>query len=130
MNDFQAGAPNIYPVLTYRSAPGAIAWLTRVFGFKEQLLVPDGEGDYAHVELSLGAGIVMLNSGSEGTTTDWGPYVVVPDIEAHYAQAKAEGAEITREMDHPEHDPGGVYSARDLDGYEWSFGGYQPIGEE
>ena len=130
MSTVKPGAPNIYPVLNYRSAPDAISWLTRVFGFKEHLLVPDGEGDYRHVELSHGAGIVMLQSGGQGTTTRRGPYVVVGNIDAHYAQTKAEGAEITRQIDHPEHDPGGVYTARDLDGYEWSFGTYQPIGDE
>ena len=130
MSSVKPGAPNIYPVLKSRSAPGAIAWLTRAFGFKEHLLVPDGEGDYRHVELSHGAGIVMPQSGGEGMSTCWGPYVVVEDVDAHYAHAKAEGAEITREIDHPEHDPGGVYTARDLDGYEWSFGTFQPIGDE
>lgn len=130
MSTVKPGAPNIYPVLKYRSAPDAIAWLTRVFGFKEHLLMPNGEGDYRHVELSHGAGIVMLQSGGQGTTTRWGPYVVVEDVDAHYAQTKAEGAEITREINHPGHDPGGVYTARDLDGYEWSFGTFQPIGDE
>ncbi len=80
MSSVKPGAPNIYPVLKYRSAPDTIAWLTRAFSFKEHLLVRDGEGDYRHVELSHGAGIVMLQSGGEGMSTRWGPYVVVEDV--------------------------------------------------
>jgi uncharacterized glyoxalase superfamily protein PhnB len=52
-------------------------------------------------------------------------YVVVPDADAHYARAKAAGAEIV--IDLKDEDYGGRgYSCRDLEGHLWSFGTYDP----
>jgi predicted enzyme related to lactoylglutathione lyase len=56
---------------------------------------------------------------------DWSVYVAVPDVDAHCAQARAAGAEITREpfdTDYGSRD----YAARDLAGNVWSFGTYRP----
>jgi uncharacterized glyoxalase superfamily protein PhnB len=52
-------------------------------------------------------------------------YVVVDDVDAHHARAKSAGAHV---MDPPEDTDFGTrrYRALDLDGYEWSFGTYQP----
>ncbi|TMB01350.1 MAG: glyoxalase, partial [Deltaproteobacteria bacterium] len=53
------------------------------------------------------------------------PYVIVADADAHYARAKAAGAEIV--MDIKDEDYGGRgYSARDPEGHLWNFGTYDP----
>jgi uncharacterized glyoxalase superfamily protein PhnB len=51
--------------------------------------------------------------------------VYVPDTDAHYARARAAGAEIVRELADT---PYGSreYSARDVEGNLWSFGTYYP----
>jgi uncharacterized glyoxalase superfamily protein PhnB len=54
-----------------------------------------------------------------------GVAVYVADVDAHYARAKAAGAQIVREL---EDTPYGSreYSVRDLEGFLWSFGTYRP----
>jgi uncharacterized glyoxalase superfamily protein PhnB len=50
---------------------------------------------------------------------------VVDEVDAHFARAKAAGAEIIREPE--DQDYGGRdYSARDPEGNVWSFGTYAP----
>ena len=58
-------------------------------------------------------------------TTPQGIYVRVADVDAHYAHAKAAGANIVRELADT---PYGSreYSVRDLEGHLWSFGTYDP----
>ena len=54
-----------------------------------------------------------------------GIYVVVSDCDAHYARAKEGGAEILRlpvDQDYGGRD----YTARDCEGYIWTFGTYDP----
>jgi uncharacterized glyoxalase superfamily protein PhnB len=52
-------------------------------------------------------------------------YVVVADIDAHHARARAAGAEIVRALADT---PYGSreYAARDPEGQVWSFGTYDP----
>jgi uncharacterized glyoxalase superfamily protein PhnB len=52
----------------------------------------------------------------------------VPDIEAHYARARAAGAKIERPLAESEYGSR-EYSARDCDGHLWSFGTYDPYAE-
>jgi uncharacterized glyoxalase superfamily protein PhnB len=52
-------------------------------------------------------------------------YIVVQDSDAHYARAKAAGAEIIRELEDQDYGSRD-YTARDLEGNIWSFGTYDP----
>src|SRR5438034_514415 len=95
------GSPNIFPALRYKNAAAALEWLGRAFGFEKQMVVPGPEGTIAHAQMKLGPGVIMLGSGKHGPGTDnpWntvkqGVYVYVEDVDAHYARAKAAGAEI------------------------------------
>jgi uncharacterized glyoxalase superfamily protein PhnB len=114
--------PNIFPTLRFADADAALAWLSRAFGFQERAVHRDEQGTVHHAEMSLSEGTIMLGQGDPASQ---GIYVAVEDADAHYAQAKAAGAEITREI---EDTPYGSreYSARDLDGHTWSFGTYRP----
>lgn len=128
--------PTVMPALRYRDVPAAIKWLERAFGLRTRMSVPGPGNTIAHAELTSGdAGMIMLGSlGKPDPKNAWsdkthGIYVVVDDIDAHYARAKAAGATILMEL----HDtPYGSreYSARDPDGHPWSFGTYQPFGEK
>ena len=128
------GVPNIFPSFRYEDAPGAIGWLNKAFGFEKQFMVPGKKTTVAHAQLRLGAGMIMMGSaGKPDPTNPWaaeryGTYVVVADIDVHYARAKAAGAKIERPLADTEYGSR-EYSARDWDGHLWSFGTYDPYAE-
>jgi uncharacterized glyoxalase superfamily protein PhnB len=119
----------IYPVLRYRDAPAAIDWLEKAFGFERHDVHADENGTIVHAELRYGADDFLGLSSEkadifgEHAGRGW-LYVVVEDPDAHYARAKAAGAEILIELadqDYGSRD----YSARDPEGNIWSFGTYR-----
>jgi uncharacterized glyoxalase superfamily protein PhnB len=128
----------IIPTLLYRDAPAAIDWLCRAFGFERHLVVPGPNGMIAHAQLTLGSGMIMLGSTKEegfgllqksprdvGGVGTQSPYIVVSEVDAHYARAKAGGAQIV--IDIQDEDYGGRgYSCRDPEGHLWNFGSYDP----
>ncbi len=129
--------PIIYPCLSYRDPVAAMDWLTKAFGLVKRAAYPDPDGGIAHAEMSLGAGVIML--GSPRPDKGWVSakdlpavnqtlYVVVDDPDAHFARAKAAGAEIVIELKDEDYGSRG-YTARDLEGNYWSFGTYVPGGE-
>lgn len=122
----------VIPALRYRDAPAAITFLRDVFGLEPTLVVP-GEGNVIqHAQLSWGNGCVMLGSlvdGGDGqiemTVGGSCLYLILDDVDAHYARAVAAGVEITRELRDEEYGGRG-YVARDPEGNQWSFGSYRP----
>lgn len=126
----------IIPALRYRNAKAAIDWLCKALGFEARMVVP-GEGDrIAHAELVLENGMIMLGDSEteyghlvaapfKGQSVTQGLYVVVADVDGHYARAKEAGAEIV--LDLKTQDYGGRdYTCRDLEGHVWTFGTYDP----
>ena len=107
------------------------------FDFEVRLVV-EGEGDLIeHAQLVHGTGMVMIGSTRDdeyarliGLDVDSSRsavalYVIVDDVAAHCERARKAGAEILIEP--AEQDYGGSsYTARDLEGYIWSFGSYDP----
>jgi uncharacterized glyoxalase superfamily protein PhnB len=123
-------ASGIYASMRYRDAPAAIEWLERAFGLEPRVVHEGDDGRVDHAELVHGDGLVMLGSERPGDQqrkagSGWA-YVVVGDLDSHFARAKAAGAEITEEP-HTE-GYGSFYGARDLEGNLWSFGTYDPAG--
>ncbi|MCG8591328.1 MAG: VOC family protein [Proteobacteria bacterium] len=130
----------VIPCLRYEDAPKALDWLCRAFGFEKHLVVP-GEGDtIVHAELTAGRGMVMLGSAREhgggydelmATPRELGgrgtqsTYVIVDDADAHFAQARAAGAEIMLDLEDQDHG-GRMYTCRDPEGHVWSFGTFDP----
>ncbi len=126
--------PNIFPSLYYRDAAAAIEWLVRVFGFAKRMSVDGENGSILHSELSLGPGVIMVGtvrpdrgclSPLDLAGVNQGLCVRIADPDAHYAHAKAAGAEITRELQDEEYGSRG-YMVKDLEGNTWYFGTYQP----
>ena len=133
----------IIPSLRYDDALAAIDWLCRAFGFEKQAVYGDDNGVVQHAQLVFGNGMIMLGSSSNASA--WGeriaqpreiggretqcPCVIVEDCEAHYARAKAAGAEIVDELEHKDYGGAG-YSCRDLEGHLWWFGSYDPWAPE
>ncbi|MEZ5906755.1 MAG: VOC family protein [Geminicoccaceae bacterium] len=120
----------LFPAATYGDAPHAVRWLQDAFGFAEKAVYPTDDGGIGHAELSFGNGILMLGSARDEPGNPWaanpiGIYVVVDDVDAHCARARAAGAEIViepRDTDYGSRE----YSARDCEGRLWSFGTYRP----
>jgi len=133
--------PNVIPCFRYEDAPAAIEWLEKAFGAEAQLVVPgEAEGEIAHAQLRLGAGMIMLGSAgkhgdgfdaltavpreADGRCTQT-VYVVVPDPKAHHDRAVAAGAEIVMPLEAKDYGGSG-YSCRDPEGHVWSFGDFDP----
>ena len=120
---------SIFPSLRYNDARRAIEWLEEAFGFKPGMVVDGEDGTVAHAEMTFGGGMIMLGTqrdDSYGSHVGEGwMYVVIEDADAHYARAKAAGAEIVRELEDQDYGSRD-YSARDFEGNLWSFGTYRP----
>ena len=128
------GQVTMYPILGYRDLAVAIDWLCRVFSFEPLEIMQDEDGGYVHVELRLGAGVIMPTTQSKdpNTKNPWnqplttqGLYVALDGVDEHHAHAVAEGAEILRPLADTDYGSR-EYTARDLEGNLWSFGTYRP----
>jgi uncharacterized glyoxalase superfamily protein PhnB len=131
----------IVPFLGYEDAAGAIRWLERAFGFRENRAVrSEDNGTITHAELELEGALIFLSTppgyaspktiraeseaARRATDNPWvidGHFVEVDDVEAHYERATSAGAQIIREPD----EPGiglRVYTAEDPEGHRWMFG--------
>ena len=124
----------VIPALRYADAPAAIEFLTTAFGFEAHMVVEGEAGVIEHAQLVHGTGMIMLGSdrdndfgklvGSDGRSSI-SIYVIVEDVAAHAAGARAAGADIVTEPE--EQDYGGSsYVVRDPEGNIWSFGDYSP----
>jgi uncharacterized glyoxalase superfamily protein PhnB len=128
---------SLIPSLCYEDATAAIEWLKEAFGFKALLVVP-GEGRaviHSQLQSPEGNGMIMVFTnrndpdGLRPPAVDGGAsqalYLVITDVEAHYARAKAAGATIVLEPVAQE-DRGLLYTCRDPEGHTWNFGEYNP----
>jgi uncharacterized glyoxalase superfamily protein PhnB len=126
---------NVYPFLSYKDAPAAIEWLCNAFGFEKNAVYPNDDGTVAHAQLSAGEGLIMLGTEKHGEMglrspdglgfVTQGVYIALPEVDEHYARAKAAGARIIMEptdQDYGSRD----YTALDPEGHLWSFGTYKP----
>jgi uncharacterized glyoxalase superfamily protein PhnB len=116
----------VLPHLVYEDVAGAIAWLARVFGFREHYRYGDPERPQG-AQIHLGDAWVMLTSAREGRGSPnklggWTQSltVFVEDVEGHYSQAKAQGATIVEELNETMY--GELqYGVTDLAGHHWLF---------
>jgi uncharacterized glyoxalase superfamily protein PhnB len=120
----------IIPMLAYEDAPAAIDFLCNAFGFGERFRMPMPDGTIGHAEVVLDDNVVMLatawKAAGMASPQDLSGvhsqlYCNVPDVDAHYARAKAAGAIVIAE---PADQPYGArtYRAVDLEGHRWIFG--------
>lgn len=117
----------IIPYLFYEDVPAALDWLTRAFGFKEELRHKTPSG--MHAQMTFGGQRIMMGQGAR----DWrmssprgldgqasvGVFVYLDDVDAHFERARMTGAEIVHSPQ--DVDYGRTYTARDLDGHPWFF---------
>jgi uncharacterized glyoxalase superfamily protein PhnB len=123
--------PDIYPRLAYEDERAALDYLVRVFELAEIREARMETDESMLAWLRVGGGVVMIGHANAeihrihsprtvGNTTVQ-MMVYVHDIDAHYAHAVAEGADITMEIEDAFY---GVrrYEATDLEGHRWHFG--------
>ena len=124
-------SPSIYPRLAYRDEVAALDFLTRAFGLVErrESRMEHPEGMLAWLE--IGDGVVMIGRAGEERHGLHSPLeagaptamvnVYVHDVDAHYAHAVAEGAEITMAVQDAFYGER-RYEATDSEGHRWHFG--------
>jgi len=131
----------IIPNLRYADAPRAIEFLCAAFGFERKAVYAHDQDPHIvhHAQLTWHDRMVMVSSVIDGdyaqvanmlTATEAGGatvglYMIVEDVDAHAARARAAGAEIFLGPDDQDYGGRG-YSARDPEGNVWSFGSYDP----
>jgi uncharacterized glyoxalase superfamily protein PhnB len=125
-------AVDVYPSLTYRDVPAALAWLERSFGLEPVVMGPrGGGGEVRFAAVRSGRGMVMVQPELPGDLhgehagRGW-VYVVVDDPDIHHARAQAAGAEILGAPHDTLDGSQRGYSARDLEGNLWTFGTSRP----
>jgi uncharacterized glyoxalase superfamily protein PhnB len=124
----------LFPALRYHDARGAIDFLVAAFGFTPHAVHAAPDGSIAHAELRLGEDMVMIGTispdlAAKGRTVSGGTssiYVSVAYVDGHHDRAVAAGAVVTRPLADTDYGSR-EYSCRDLEGYEWSFGTYDPM---
>lgn len=121
----------IIPGLQCADAPAAIDWLQRAYGFKRQLVVPDGDGAIAQTQLVFDGNMIMLGSvrvpdvygrkiPAEAGSVTMTVSGTLDDPEAHHARALAAGAEIISPVKDVEY-CGRSYCTLDCGGHVWTF---------
>ncbi|HEY4259684.1 MAG TPA: VOC family protein [Schlesneria sp.] len=125
---------DVYPSLFYENAGEMIEWLCRAFGFAQRFVMRGPDDRIEHSELTCGAAVIMVASPNLelGFDCPRNPLYVnqvlsirIDDPDAHYAQAKAEGAIILRELKDEDYGSRG-YMAKDPEGFVWCFATYRP----
>ena len=115
---------SVLPHVVYQDLAQAIAWLTRVFGFREYYRY--GEGP-AGGQMWAGKAAIQVRQAREGERSPaqlgYGTQsltIMVDDVDAHYTHAQREGAKI---LEDPHETSYGEYqyAAQDCDGHHWLF---------
>lgn len=123
------GYQRMIPYLLYEDAPAALDFIKNAFGFEEKFRFQGQDGSIGHAEVGYHDNVVMLataakdqghaspkNAGARSGLV----MVYVDDVDAHYEQAKAGGAKITRELEDQFYGDR-TYGAEDLEGHAWYF---------
>jgi uncharacterized glyoxalase superfamily protein PhnB len=111
--------------LIYSDVAAACDWLTRVFGFTEYYRYGQ---PLSGIQLYLGDAHIMLTGPREGSTETpaklgYGTQmltIIVPDVQAHYANTKRHGATIWEEVQETVYGEK-QYGVADLEGHRWLF---------
>ena len=118
---------SIYPYLLYHSCEDALEWLSRAFGFEEDLRYTGEAGYVNHAEMHLRDAHIFMGNPGEGYRNPKeqggetiGLYVYVDDVDAHFERARAAGAEILRPPENQEYGDR-RYDAVDPEGHRWFF---------
>ena len=121
--------PTVIPVLVYADIPAAHDFLVEAFGFTPGGVERSPDGEAVHAEVRTGDSTIWIHRVTAEHQmgvpnglphVHGGMSVMVPNIDAHFAQAKGAGANVTSE---PQDQPYGLreYGAIDPEGHHWWF---------
>ena len=124
----------MWPVLSYRDAHAALAFLRDAFGFEERACYT-AESDptvveHAEMRWPLGGGVMFGTAGKDDgpfgarTPGQDSVYVVCDDPDGLFARAVAAGAEVVAGLRDEDYGSRG-FTVRDPEGTLWSFGTYR-----
>lgn len=120
-------ADTVLPHVVYQNVAGAIAWLTKTFGFAEHYRYGEPGGPVSGAQMHLGNAWIMLKSARSGAASPaqlgYGTQsltVFVEDVDAHFRRAKSAGARIVEDLHETVYGER-QYGAVDLDGHHWLF---------
>ncbi len=119
----------VIPVLVYEDIEAAHDFLVGTFGFTSGGLHRLDDGTVVHAEVRNGGAAIWLHavtaehemaSPREAAVAHGGLEVIVPDVDTHFAHARAAGARIDYE---PRDQAYGLreYGARDPENHRWWF---------
>ncbi len=123
------GYQRMIPYLLYEDAQGALEFIKNAFGFEEKFRFEGKDGSVGHAEIMYHDNVVMLATAAKdmghqspkslGSRSSL-VMVYVDDVDAHFEQAKAAGAKITRELEDQFYGDR-TYGAEDPEGHAWYF---------
>lgn len=130
---------SVIPGLRYRNAKTMIDWLCTAFGFEKQAVYSGPNNVIMHAQLTFGNGMIMIGSVDNGTPSSrfykqpdeiggaetQSSCLIVSDIVAIYASAKAAGAKMLFDLEEKEYG-GKAFSCADPEGHIWHIGTYDP----
>jgi len=117
----------VTPYPLYEDGAAAVDFLTEAFGFREKMRsAGDSGGFHAELEIAPGGSVIYVGQPADGLRNPSVVgktslvYVIVDDVESHFARAKAAGAQIVSE---PKDQSYGYrhYGCTDPQGHEWYF---------
>ena len=112
----------VLPHIAYPDVAQAIAWLGRVFGFREHYRYGD-PGTPQGAQIVLHRAVVQLHSVRESRPYIRGMHsltVFLEDVETHFERTRTAGAKILEEV-HETCYGERQYAAEDLEGNHWIF---------
>lgn len=128
----------LIPATRYRDPETALTFLRDVLALQEHAVYRDGAGVIQHVQMKLGAGLMMFGPAQDGpfdahlaapgdiggreTTTI---FVVVTDVAARHDRCVAAGAKILLPLEDQFYG-GQAFTVADPEGHIWTFGDYDP----
>lgn len=128
-----SNSPTVWPVLSYRDAPAALAFLSDAFGFEERAAHRRDDDpsiiEHAEMRWPLGGGIMFGTASKDDspfgqrTPGNDAVYVVCEDPDGLFDRAVAAGAEVVRGLVDEDYGSRG-FTVRDPEGNLWSFGTY------
>ena len=123
------GNQRVIPYLAYADAPAAVEFLCRAYGFEAGVQMDMGDGVLGHAELHLDDNVVFLATAfaeiglasPQNLSAVHGQVMVyVDDVDAHYENARAAGAEIVEEIADQFYGDRS-YRTNDPEGHQWVF---------
>lgn len=113
--------------ICYAKPATAARWLASTFGFEPTGRLPAHDDTHDWIEFHVGNCSVMIfkldDQLPEGAPVTHTPWLFVDDLDAHFTDARANGATIVE----PIYQHGyRAYTAEDVEGYRWTFAQARP----